>query len=57
MDAVHLLETKMVKPYMHGYLIHLRLYNKLSVDKGYFIFYTKKTKGFNYENHKQKIIN
>jgi len=46
LDAVHLLETKMVKPYMHGYLIHLRLYNKLSVDKG-----------FNYENHKQKIIN
>ncbi len=34
LEAVHLLDTKMVKPYMHGYLMHLKLFNKLSADKG-----------------------
>jgi ribosome biogenesis protein ENP2 len=34
LEALHLLETKMVKPYMHGYLMHIKLYNKLAADKG-----------------------
>ncbi|KAM3144726.1 hypothetical protein pb186bvf_003035 [Paramecium bursaria] len=45
LDALHLLETKMLKQYLHGYLIHLKLYLKL-----------REQKGFTYENYKQKRI-
>lgn len=34
LDALHLLDTKMVKQYMHGYLMHLKLYQKLLNLKG-----------------------
>jgi ribosome biogenesis protein ENP2 len=35
LNALHLLETKMVKQYLHGYLIHLKLFHKLTSQKGY----------------------
>lgn len=34
LEALHLLETNMLKPYLHGYLIHLKLYLKLRQQKG-----------------------
>ncbi|CAD8126042.1 unnamed protein product [Paramecium sonneborni] len=45
LEALHLLETAMLKPYSHGYLIHLKLYLKL-----------RQQKGLDFDDYKQKRI-
>lgn len=45
LEALHLLETKMVKSYLHGYLMHYKLYLKLRAQQG-----------LDFENLKQKRI-
>lgn len=33
LDCQNLVGTRLLKPYLHGYLIHLKLYNKLRANK------------------------
>jgi ribosome biogenesis protein ENP2 len=38
LEASNMIDTKYVKQYMHGFLMHVKLYNKLAEEKGSMIF-------------------